>query len=194
MEEVKMTVGENIRRIRKELGLTQKALGQLCNINESQIRRYELGLSNSNPKIETIRKIADALGVSIYELTGELEDMVVQQVTEYNGLNSILTLLENAGYKILQTPCLLNHGDWNVRTITPDNSTEQITAAFNEKLQILTKGCISYKQSKRICESCENMQVDNFIIQKGKKKISITIDEMQKHFNDIVKYTDFLFS
>ncbi len=58
-----MTVGENIKRIRKEKGLTQKALGQLCNMNESQIRRYELGLSNSNPKIETIQKIATGLGV-----------------------------------------------------------------------------------------------------------------------------------
>lgn len=58
-----MTVGENIKRIRNEKGLTQKQLGELCGINEVQIRRYELGGKNANPKIETIQKIADALKV-----------------------------------------------------------------------------------------------------------------------------------
>ncbi len=65
-----MTVGESIRRIRKEQGLTQKELGKLCNVNESQIRRYELGLNNSNPKLETVKKIANALNVTTDELYG----------------------------------------------------------------------------------------------------------------------------
>lgn len=62
-----MTVGEKIRKYRKERKLTQKQLGELCGINESQIRRYELGLKNSNPKIETLQKIADALDMSLFE-------------------------------------------------------------------------------------------------------------------------------
>lgn len=63
-----MTVGENIKRIRKEKGLTQKQLGGLCKprISESTIRKYELGILN--PKIETIDRIASALGVSIIEI------------------------------------------------------------------------------------------------------------------------------
>ncbi len=63
-----MTVGENIKRIRKEKGMTQKALGKLCNpsVSESTIRKYELGLLN--PKLETIRKIAKALNVDIWEI------------------------------------------------------------------------------------------------------------------------------
>lgn len=66
-----MTVGENIKRIRKERGLTQKMLSELCGVNEVQIRRYELGQKNANPKIETIKKIADGLGVSLSELISE---------------------------------------------------------------------------------------------------------------------------
>lgn len=61
-----MSVGENIRRLRKERGLTQKRLGELSNINEVQIRQYELG--KANPKLITMRKIADALGVYIADL------------------------------------------------------------------------------------------------------------------------------
>lgn len=67
-----MTVGENIKRIRLEKGLTQKQLGEKCNpkMKDSAIRRYELG--NSKPKIETIQRIANALEVPISELDDSL--------------------------------------------------------------------------------------------------------------------------
>lgn len=61
-----MKIGENIKRIRKEKGLTQKALGELCGINEANIRKYEN--NKQNPKLETARKIATALGVDVWEL------------------------------------------------------------------------------------------------------------------------------
>jgi transcriptional regulator with XRE-family HTH domain len=55
-------IGENIKKIRIEKGLTQKQLGDLCGMKDSQIRRYENG--RANPKYETIEKIAKALNVS----------------------------------------------------------------------------------------------------------------------------------
>ena len=58
-----MTVGENIRKLRKERGMTQKQLGEMCGIKEANIRKYEL--DKANPKIETIERIAQALGVPI---------------------------------------------------------------------------------------------------------------------------------
>lgn len=36
-----MSVAENIKRIRKKRGFTQKELGNLCGINEANIRKYE---------------------------------------------------------------------------------------------------------------------------------------------------------
>lgn len=56
-----MDIGERIREVRNIKGLTQKKLGELCGINEANIRKYESG--RQNPKIETIQKIADALNV-----------------------------------------------------------------------------------------------------------------------------------
>lgn len=41
-----MNEGEKIRNLRKKKGLTQKKLGELSNINEVQIRQYELGKAN----------------------------------------------------------------------------------------------------------------------------------------------------
>lgn len=61
-----MTVGENIKRIRKEKGYTQKELAEKCEMYESQIRKYEL--DKANPKIETIGKVADALEVPLTSL------------------------------------------------------------------------------------------------------------------------------
>ena len=60
------TIGERIRECRKEKGLTQKKLGELCGIKEPNIRKYELG--KANPKLETILKIAKALDINEFEL------------------------------------------------------------------------------------------------------------------------------
>ncbi|MCM1101920.1 MAG: helix-turn-helix domain-containing protein [Acetatifactor muris] len=79
-----MTVGENIRRIRKENGLTQKQLGELCQMNEVQIRQYELG--KANPKIETVDKIASALGVNIVDIMERFTIEQYKSTSEYQRL------------------------------------------------------------------------------------------------------------
>ena len=58
-----MPTGTKIKEIRKQKGLTQKQLGDLCGIADSNIRKYENG--KQNPKIETLQKIADALETPI---------------------------------------------------------------------------------------------------------------------------------
>lgn len=62
-------IGERIRSVRNEKKWTQKKLGEECGIAEPTIRKYELGMLN--PKIETLQKIADALGTSISYLRNE---------------------------------------------------------------------------------------------------------------------------
>lgn len=69
-----MPTGSRIKEIRLKKGLTQNELGKMCHIAESTIRRYELG--SLNPKIETLQKIADALGVPITELINCSYDIV----------------------------------------------------------------------------------------------------------------------
>lgn len=64
-----MTVGKRIRVVRKLCELTQKELGHNAGIAEPTIRSYEL--ERLNPKIETIRKIAKALGIPVELLTGD---------------------------------------------------------------------------------------------------------------------------
>lgn len=77
-----MTVGEKIRKLRKEKGLTQKQLGNLCDMADSAIRRYENG--HANPKIETLRKIADVLGVDVVEFVQEQQTSETRLKTDKN--------------------------------------------------------------------------------------------------------------
>jgi transcriptional regulator with XRE-family HTH domain len=58
--------GNNIKKIRKEKGLTQSQLGKKCGIDEANIRKYENG--KLTPKTETLQKIALALQVDLAEL------------------------------------------------------------------------------------------------------------------------------
>ena len=61
-----MATGENIKRIRKKKGLTQKELGIFLNVSQSMIAAYENGVRK--PKTETISKIAKALDVSMLDI------------------------------------------------------------------------------------------------------------------------------
>ena len=61
------TIGKNIRRHRKKLGLSQDKLSKLAEVAYNTIVKIESG-ENQNPTIETAQKIAKALGVSIDEL------------------------------------------------------------------------------------------------------------------------------
>lgn len=63
-----MTIGENIRRIRKERGLTLKQLGEEIGVSEAYIRAYESG--RRNPKQEKLEALATALHVNVEALTG----------------------------------------------------------------------------------------------------------------------------
>lgn len=88
--------GDMIRKCRTEKGLTQKKLGELCGIADSNIRKYESG--NQNPKIETLQKIADALDIPVNRLlAGKIisRDELKEKLSEY-GLTHLVPDTEEA--------------------------------------------------------------------------------------------------
>ena len=60
-----MKIGDNIRKVRKKRGLTQKELAKLLNVSEPMVSQYE---SKETLKLETIKKVAKALEVSSFDL------------------------------------------------------------------------------------------------------------------------------
>lgn len=61
-----MTTGQLIKAARKEAGLTQAELAAKLNVPYQSISQWERG--TRSPKIETLERIADALGVPISEI------------------------------------------------------------------------------------------------------------------------------
>lgn len=64
--------GNNLRRLRKAKHLSMDALAEIAGTSKQVLSRYENG--ERVPKISMVKKLADALGVSIGELSGESED------------------------------------------------------------------------------------------------------------------------
>jgi len=61
------TIGENIKKIRAKLGLTQDDLSKKADIKYTTLTKVESGVVNK-PSVQTMAKIAKALGVSIEDL------------------------------------------------------------------------------------------------------------------------------
>ncbi len=60
-------IGENIKKIRKKKNISQDKLSKLADITHTTLAKIEAGI-NSNPTIKTLKKIADALNVTVDEL------------------------------------------------------------------------------------------------------------------------------
>ena len=66
---MKITIGDNIRRLRREMNITQEALAERAGMTSQTISTAELGKKALRP--ENIVKLSRALGVSTdYLLTG----------------------------------------------------------------------------------------------------------------------------
>lgn len=67
MPKQRSTIAENIKRYRQRLDISQDTLSKKANLAFHTIAKIEAG-ATPNPTIETVKKIADALGVSLDDL------------------------------------------------------------------------------------------------------------------------------
>lgn len=81
-----MEVGKKIKRFRTAFGLSQKELAQRAGMSEPAIRNYELG--NRTPSEKQLKKIADALGISIFAISDP-------NLENYEGILHALFYLED---------------------------------------------------------------------------------------------------
>lgn len=62
-------LSENLRRIRKERGLSQDRLAKLADVTLTTVVKIESG-ANDNPTVKTLRSLAAALNISLDDLAG----------------------------------------------------------------------------------------------------------------------------
>jgi transcriptional regulator with XRE-family HTH domain len=67
MANKKSIIAENIKKYRKKKGITQDKLSKMADITYNTIIKIESG-ATYNPRVETLKKIADALSVGIDDL------------------------------------------------------------------------------------------------------------------------------
>lgn len=92
-----MTTGERIRDARKNANMTQAELAQKLGISYVGVSQWENGLRQ--PKYETLKKIADAIGVEWYSLVPPEESarMIVAHT------NDVIAREENQGKSFVKT-------------------------------------------------------------------------------------------
>jgi transcriptional regulator with XRE-family HTH domain len=62
-----LTIGKNLRRVRKDIGFSQEHLALEADIDRTWVSQIERGIAN--PSILMLKRIADCLGVGLSELT-----------------------------------------------------------------------------------------------------------------------------
>ena len=60
-------LAKNVKRLREAKGLSQERLARLADVANNTLIKMETG-ENKNPTLETLKKVAKALGVSVDDL------------------------------------------------------------------------------------------------------------------------------
>lgn len=157
-----MTIGKRIKEKRKEKGLTQKALGIKCQMPDSQIRQYELGMVN--PKIEQVQRIATALECNISDLLSISEIMPVlkKECGKKENITNIQEYLESLGYTVLREEI--------TRTVKKDYIDFELS---NKEKEILDKYGYVIKHELP------------YFIQKGKETFRLSEEEFDNMKNEV---------
>ena len=66
-ESSKTNLAKKVKQLREKLGLSQEKLARLADVSNNTIINIEAG-KQDNPTIDTLKKVAEALNVSVGEL------------------------------------------------------------------------------------------------------------------------------
>lgn len=83
-----MTIGEKIKFFRNRIGITQAKLAELSDIHPVSIRKYEI--NKMVPQSQQIDRIAEALGVSSFAITGFENNISLKTEGDFMGLMIML--------------------------------------------------------------------------------------------------------
>ena len=94
------TIGQNIARFRKQKGITQEQLAEICNVSPQAVSKWEN--DNSCPDVTLLKLLARTFGVSVDELLDDGEGPITK-LAEVDGAKAKLLkirVLSNEGHKV----------------------------------------------------------------------------------------------
>lgn len=72
-----VALGAAIRELRQERGMDQKRLAAAAKLDEASLSQLENG--SKNPEWATVRRLADALGVTVSEIAAREEEIEARE-------------------------------------------------------------------------------------------------------------------
>lgn len=128
MDGIVNRLAQNVRRLREQLGLSQAELARRAGVSKAAVSQLEAGLSN--PTVETVWALAQALGHPFSDLTGDHEPPGVTITRADEGewiagdviTSRFLHRLDAPGvvevYHVRLQPGHLHHSDAHARGLT----------------------------------------------------------------------------
>lgn len=181
-----MSIGNNIRNIRKEKGMTLQQIADAMGCSPQLISQYESG--KRQPKLETQKKLANALKVPVYELAKYYEplpDIGLQAeiATEEKKYKLLLEFIRNMGFIVKFSGCPSRANMW----------------MYDEEEKGFWTGdkFITSCQFGKNCETCKRRKINFYELSKNGKSVKIKITTMHGFFtmveNDIDKLLTLIF-
>ncbi|MFW2490950.1 helix-turn-helix domain-containing protein [Clostridium chromiireducens] len=118
-----MNIGNNIKLLRKNKGLTQKQLADMINVSVVTIQNYENG--RREPNMETLQKISNSLGVKLNDLLLEEIDSLV---------DSLQTNIQNINQNNSKYSNVLSSFEKAISSLN-DVRTTKTTSEFQKELE-----------------------------------------------------------
>ena len=72
-----MSIANNIKRIRKEYGLTQTDLGKIAGVSDKAVSKWEIG--SAEPRMGAVQKMADYFGIPKSKIIDEYGEFLTER-------------------------------------------------------------------------------------------------------------------
>lgn len=99
-----MSIGENIRTLRKRNNITQEELGKILNVSDKTVSSWEI--DRTEPSIGMVYKMASYFGCKLSDLVGDIDDeeyfinsetrLIAQEIKDNKELYALFHASRNA--------------------------------------------------------------------------------------------------
>lgn len=171
-----MDIGNKVRSLRIQKGLTQEELADRCELSKGFISQLERNLAS--PSIATLTDLLECLGSSLPEFFNEQaaektvfspQDMFVKE--DGDSLKGTITWLIPGAQKNRMEPILLEMGENGESTILPPHEGEEFGYVLSGSVWLITGGTRSRVRTG--CSFCIHPREEHRLKNAGKTKARV---------------------
>ncbi len=175
-----MSVGENIKYLRKKAHLTQKQLSELTGIHETSIRGFEA--NKYKPRSESLYKLRDALQCDLNEILDHPYDLSDASSDEWEEIAPGITIPTNCPNEIK---------DILKKQLGNSSASEGEKTSYEDILNKIDKGIpLTDFELNFLCTTCVNRYYDE-LNTSGKANANSYIKDLLHELELLTKVPDY---